>query len=249
MFLIDTIVARKTRKKGQGVFATADIPAGTVVGDYLGTLIRDKEENEKEQGLYCMSLDASTSILAHPKESGIHLINHSCTPNTAMYPVGNHTIYFALRKIYKGEEVTVSYLLDQPDKDCNPCRHACFCGEEFCTGTMHCSSNDVQMYLKFEAMIKKQQRWRDTKFGRVPYGKRLQPLEKYPASIPDYPVYNLFASSKKRPIVYKMGYLPKLSTIREYIRTTGRACAFPKMGMIVTAVRHTTIEARVMRAS
>ncbi|KNB41879.1 histone H3 [Blastocystis sp. subtype 4] len=37
----------KTRDKGYGLFATVDIPAGSVVVEYVGEVIRHKEANKR----------------------------------------------------------------------------------------------------------------------------------------------------------------------------------------------------------
>ena len=43
-----------TSKKGKGVFAKKDIPPGTVIGDYLGIPILDKNYDENKSGLFDM---------------------------------------------------------------------------------------------------------------------------------------------------------------------------------------------------
>ncbi|MEK7576926.1 MAG: SET domain-containing protein [Patescibacteria group bacterium] len=245
MFLIDSYQIKKISKKNRGAFATADIPAGTIIGDYLGTLIHDKDEDEEKQGLYGMPLSASIMILADPKKVGIHFINHSCAPNTAMYPAGNHTVYFAVRKILHGEEITVNYLLGQPDKTCNPCRHACHCGEEFCQGSMHCAEEDVKEYLAFESEIQKKQKRIYQVRSKPKVYEQLQPLTHYPKIVLDYSAYPIYASSKKKPVTYQDAKLPSRNRLRLFIRSTGRACYFAKLGITVTAIRHNTIHARI----
>lgn len=245
MFLIDSYQIKKIAKKNRGAFASVDIPAGTVIGDYLGKLIPDAEEDEEKQGLYGMPLNGEVMILANPKVVGIHFINHSCTPNTAMYPAGDHTIYFATRKILRGEEITVNYLLGQPDKTCSPCRHACYCGEEFCQGTMHCAEKDINNYLAFESKIQKKQKGKYKAIGRQKINEILKPLTKYPEIVSDYPIYPLFASSKKSALSYQDTHMPSRDHLRSLIRTTGRACHFPRLGITVTAIKNNTIHARV----
>lgn len=249
MFLIDTFRVHKTKKKGSGIFATADIPAGTVIGDYLGTMIRAEEEDEKKQGLYCLTFNDASCILANPKKVGIHLINHSCLPNCTMYPYESHTMFVARRKIFKGEELTVSYLLGIPDHECNPCTHACMCGEELCQGSMHCADAETDAYCDFESAVRKQKHWRIPKKTPVPFGKELPALDLYPATVSDHPAIDLYASSKKRPVVYRGGYIPKVSQLREMIRTTGRACSFPRVGIVITGIKKgSTIFARPLRS-
>lgn len=243
MFLIKDFLVKTDKKKNRCVFASRDIPAGTVIGDYLGTVIPEKDEDEQTQGLYAMSIDAGAVVLANPAVSGIHWINHSCAPNTALHPVGSHVIYFALRKIFKGEEITVNYLLGMPDRSCNPCKHQCYCGEKNCRGTLHCSTRDVERYLRFEKRIQKDQGWKEKKEPPVPFGTQLPPLKNYPRYIIDDPVYDIFASSTHVPLRYADSELPSRDALRMLIRETGVACFFSNLGITVTAVRERTITA------
>ena len=126
MLFLKNLKIKKTSQKGRGVFAKKDIAPGTVIGDYLGKIILNREIDEKTQGLYDMRINDFFSILPDPKKEGVHLTNHSCEPNLGMYEIGIHTIFFALRKIFKGEELLVSYYLGPPEKKtCNPCTHEC----------------------------------------------------------------------------------------------------------------------------
>ncbi|MEK7649466.1 MAG: SET domain-containing protein [Patescibacteria group bacterium] len=234
MFFIDALKVRKTKKSGRGVFATADIEPGTVLGDYLGRLILEKDEDEHTQGLYGMPLDAETTILADPKTIGVHLINHSCAQNCGMYPVGNHTVYVTLRKIHKGEELTVNYLIGGPNRQCNPCKHECHCGESFCQGTLHCSDKKVDEYLAFEKQIQKKQKWKRPRALPVGYGEWLPSLAVYPKKITDYAIYPIFSARDSRP--FKLAGKPSLSTIRERMRGEGRPCNIPALGITVHAI-------------
>ncbi|MSR76224.1 MAG: SET domain-containing protein-lysine N-methyltransferase [Candidatus Ryanbacteria bacterium] len=234
MFFIDTLKVRKTKKSGRGVFATADIAPGTVLGDYFGRLILEKDENEQTQGLYGMPLDAKTTILADPKTTGIHLINHSCAQNCGMYPVGDRTVYVTLRKIHKGEELTVNYLIGVPSRQCNPCRHECHCGEDFCQGTMHCADKRVDAYLAFEKQIQKKQKWSKPRTLPARYGEWLPSLAVYPQQITDYAIYPIFSARGSRP--FSIVGKPALSTIRARMRLEGRPCRLPALGITILAV-------------
>src|SRR5579871_5079449 len=125
MFLLspDYWEIKKTKNKGKGVFAKKNIIAGTIIGDYLGKIIRkdDEEKYEDKYGFYAMYYHGRATIFPEVKQPGIHLINHSCMPNCYMYTYQGHTLYFALRRIFAGEELTVSYLVSPLDDDCSPC--------------------------------------------------------------------------------------------------------------------------------
>lgn len=239
MFLItDTsYIIKKIKGRGRGVFATRDIDVGTVIGDYLGTIMRPKDTDEKKNGLYDMAGGDRYDILGDPRVPGIHLINHSCAENCEVYPYKGHLLYFALRKIFKGEELTVNYDLYAPDEKETTCdMHACFCGSKICTGTMHRGLSSMDE--AWEKLKKK-------KFGpfyrnKVPgeYGGLLHPLKKYPRSIRDHAdLYNIFGTEIKPPACYADRVLPAIAELRKRIRETGRQLSFPKLHLQVYGAR------------
>lgn len=227
MFLLpdDTWQIKNTPKKGRGVFATKDIPAGTLIGDYLGKIISTAEEEnyEAQYGLYLMYYHNRATIFPDVDKAGIHLINHSCTPNCWMYTYKRHTLYFALRHIFAGEELTVSYLLG-PDASCDPCPHVCHCSSKHCTHTMHAEKKFFDEWDKFNTEITKQ-----TKRQKVSYGHDLPKLDTYPEIISDAPIYPIFASTEKPSVVLNNSALFPIEKLREMMRNTGRMLEFPKL--------------------
>lgn len=160
MFLISPLWyhVKKIKGKGRGVFALHDIEPGTVIGDYLGKIIKPYSNNEKKNGLYDMQCGVHYDVMADPKKIGIHLINHSCANNCEMYPYrGGHVLFVALRKILKGEELTINYGLGVQDEKDIPCAlHACHCGSKICRGTMHEAENHYERwYEDWESLLKK----------------------------------------------------------------------------------------------
>lgn len=239
MFLLpqDYWEIKKTKKKGRGIFAKKDINAGTVIGDYIGKVIKTAEEDTyEEDGLYLMYYHDYASL--YPPDinaAGVHLINHDCAPNTWMYTYQGHTLFFAIRHIFAGEEITVSYLLS-PDEACDPCTHQCHCENIICTQTMHLSK---ERYDKWNEVNEEQTA--KTKRKRIRYGKELPQLDAYPQTIPDHPVYTLLGSSKKPSLSRDDEKLPSISEIRKIIRETGRTLAFPKLGLTVFGVDNNVI--------
>lgn len=188
MFLLKDIYweIKKTKEKGYGVFAKKEIKAGTVISDYLGKVINIAEydlDNDKK-GLYLMYFTDQASIYPNLTKPGPHLLNHSCKPNCWVYIYHGHTLFFALRKIKRDEELTISYLLSPKDETCNPCNHNCKCESKFCTGTMHLSKNKYKRWQKFQDEEKKK-----TKITKFVFGKNLQKLTSYPRIIQNNPIY------------------------------------------------------------
>jgi len=79
---------RKSEIAGSGVFASQQIPAATVILEYVGELVRphvaDKREQEYTQEgkeMYFFKLDEERIIDATCAGSISRLINHSCDPN------------------------------------------------------------------------------------------------------------------------------------------------------------------------
>lgn len=193
MFLLkdDHWQIKKTREKGFGVFAKKQIKAGTIVGDYIGKVIKIAEYDldNDNKGLYLMYFTDQASIYPNLKKPGIHLLNHSCTPNCWIYTYRGHTLFFALRNIESGEELTISYLLSPKDKTCKPCTHTCKCRSKSCTGTMHLSKDKYERWQKFQNEEKKK-----TNKTKVVFGKNLPKLTSYPKIIPKNPIYTIMGS-------------------------------------------------------
>jgi len=247
MFLIDrsSYEIRAIGRKGKGVFARREIPAGTIVGDYLGRIVSDKEAArlEKKLGGHYYSFEyigRNKSIFPVDCQApGVHLINHSCAPNCATTDIKGHNVYYALRHIFKGEELTVDYEFD-PESDGGPA--PCFCDSPFCRGTMHARMKKPTIARK-SALGHKQKKkggFQDKpgKYQVVPIGEFLPPLAKYPANIPDSvqrngQVNDLYANLNVAPLTCPESVLPKLSELRRRLRTSGRPLRFAKLNLTI----------------
>jgi hypothetical protein len=173
---------KNTRNKGRGLFAKMDIPKGLIIGDYIGKVIHPKDAIVDEENFYLMYYHNTAAIAPDLEKPGVHLLNHACIPNSFLYTYKGHTLAFTLRKIAKGEELTIPYLLSPKDDFCKPCLHICKCGNLKCTKTMHLSK---EQYVKWRALNGK---WANkTKRERIRYGKQLPMLSSYPKTItPEY---------------------------------------------------------------
>jgi uncharacterized protein len=181
MFLIsgDFWETKKTNLKGLGVFARKEIKSGTVISDYLGQIINtaDYDLETDKLGLYLMYYSDEISIYPDLQKPGPHLVNHSCRPNCWIYIFKGHTLFFALKNILPGEELTISYLLSPRDKACNPCMHVCKCGSQFCTGSMHLSPTKYELWQAFQKTHNK------TRRAKAIIGQNLPRLNIYPTFI------------------------------------------------------------------
>lgn len=182
---------KKTKEKGYGVFAKKRINAGTIIGDYLGKVIKTAQYdlNNDKNGLYLMFLTDQAAVYPDLKKPGIHLFNHSCEPNCWIYTYLGHTLFFALRKIEPGEELTISYLLSPKSENCMACLHDCKCGSKSCTGTMHLSEDKYQKWQKFQNEGKKK-----AEKLKFTFGKNLPKLLNYPKKVPINPIYTIISS-------------------------------------------------------
>ena len=229
----------ETSTKGRGIFAKKDIAPGTLIGDYIGKVIKTSEEDtiEEDGQLYLLYYHDNASIFPDIPSTGVHLINHSCMPNSWMKTYMGHSIFFTLRHIFAGEELTISYLVG-PEKDfCNPpCTHHCTCGSLFCTGTFHMSQKHYDAWNEFE--LKEIEK---TKRKRIRYGKILPVLPEYPKSIPDHSVFPMFGNIQKPAEVIEGNVLPSVAELRERIRSTGKTLLFPSDNKHIYGIADDTI--------
>ncbi len=225
----------KTKHKGRGIFAVKEIKGGTVIGDYLGKLVSVRNES-KYKGMYGMWYnDRATIVIEDVKKTGAHLINHSCIPNCAMYTYKKHTLIFALRKIFPGEELTYSYLLDPPDSNKEPAyMHSCICGSEFCTTSFHVNSF---ISKKWEHFVKSKYP-NDFNKTEIPFNNNLPVLKNYPESIDDNEIYDMYADFSHSPEIIEDTVMPDKKKVRKLIRETGKILEYKKMKIKIFGIRN-----------
>lgn len=113
---------RNSRIHGRGVFAAEDIPANRKVIEYTGERISAKQADKRGHGhcTYYFSLDRYWVLDGSVGGSGAEFINHSCGPNLVSRIMKGHILYMSLRRIRKGEELTVDYHFSKKDET-TPC--------------------------------------------------------------------------------------------------------------------------------
>uniref|UniRef100_A0A4W6FEQ0 SET domain-containing protein n=2 Tax=Carangaria TaxID=1489904 RepID=A0A4W6FEQ0_LATCA len=111
-----------------------------MVIEYAGTVIRsvltDKREkyyDSKGIGCYMFRIDDFDVVDATMQGNAARFINHSCEPNCYSRVINvdgrKHIVIFALRKIYRGEELTYDYKFPIEDEDN---KLHCNCGARRC---------------------------------------------------------------------------------------------------------------------
>ncbi|XP_077405714.1 histone-lysine N-methyltransferase 2B isoform X2 [Vanacampus margaritifer] len=125
---------------GRGLFCKRNIEAGEMVIEYAGTVIRavltDKREkyyDSKGIGCYMFRIDDFDVVDATMQGNAARFINHSCEPNCYSRVINvdgrKHIVIFALRKIYRGEELTYDYKFPIEDEES---KLRCNCGARRC---------------------------------------------------------------------------------------------------------------------
>ncbi|KAJ8334432.1 hypothetical protein SKAU_G00400710 [Synaphobranchus kaupii] len=125
---------------GRGLFCKRNIDAGEMVIEYAGMVIRavltDKREkyyDSKGIGCYMFRIDDFDVVDATMYGNAARFINHSCEPNCYSRVINvegqKHIVIFALRRIYRGEELTYDYKF--PIEDDRSKLH-CNCGARRC---------------------------------------------------------------------------------------------------------------------
>ncbi|OWZ18181.1 CMGC/CDK protein kinase [Phytophthora megakarya] len=141
----------KTEFKGYGVRTTQEIAQLSIVGEYVGEIIDQKELARRLKGVprhelnfYYLLLAPGVYIDARNKGSFTRFVNHSCEPNcrTEKWTVKGETriAVLALRDIHVGEELTFDYKW----KALGSRQIKCYCGAPSCKGVIGTQSDTLQ---------------------------------------------------------------------------------------------------------
>ena len=119
-----SIIVKKSKIHGKGVFASKDFKKGKKVIIYhLKPLTQKEFRNLPEKEKHFTSKIGKTIYLFPSPE---RYVNHSCTPNT--HPNSKEKCDVAIRDIKKGEEITTDYRKDNVPNLSMKCR----CGSKSC---------------------------------------------------------------------------------------------------------------------
>jgi SET domain-containing protein len=126
---------QKSRINGRGCFATIPFKRGRKIAEYTGERISDLEAQKRARNrrvLRICDIDGRFSLDGARGGNGTHYINHSCQPNAYMRTLHGHVLFFALRDILPGEEITIDY-----EQTLHPNSKRCSCGATNCRGTIN----------------------------------------------------------------------------------------------------------------
>ena len=126
-----TLVRRRSKVHGWGVFTLEPINKNTRIIDYAGELIDHKESLAREteylkQGcIWCFTVNRRWVRDANVGGNIARFINHSCRPNCYIHILDGTIWIRANRKIRKGEELTYHYNTDGEGLIKCRCRPGC----------------------------------------------------------------------------------------------------------------------------
>jgi SET domain-containing protein len=91
---------------------------------------------------YLFTLEDDVLIDGSVGGSGAEYVNHSCAPNLHTRYLRGHLLYFSVRRIARGEELTLDYKYLGGGKQTYPCR----CGAPSCRGTIILARRDARTH-------------------------------------------------------------------------------------------------------
>jgi uncharacterized protein len=132
--LAEGLSIKKSPIEGEGCFATIPFWRRRKIAEYTGERISSTEAERRggRRRLRICDIDDDWSLDGSRGGNGTHYINHSCAPNAYMRTVYGHVLFFALRDIKRGEEITIDY-----EDTLHPDSKRCFCGAQSCRGTIN----------------------------------------------------------------------------------------------------------------
>lgn len=101
-------VGVKKASAGRGLFALEEIPKGVCFLEYKG---RELSEDEKytSKSRYLFEINKKITLDGWIKGNKAKYINYACNPNSEFETKKDKVFVISLKKIKKGEEITIDY--------------------------------------------------------------------------------------------------------------------------------------------
>jgi SET domain-containing protein len=128
---LSTLVRRRSRISGWGVYTRAPISKNTRIIDYAGEKISHRESARRERRqlargeIWCFTLNSRYVRDAEVGGNIARFINHGCRPNCYVQVSGDVIWIRASRNIRAGEELTYDYSTDGEATIPCRCRQGC----------------------------------------------------------------------------------------------------------------------------
>jgi SET domain-containing protein len=129
------IAVGKSKIDGRGCFATVHFRKGRKITELVGEKVSRMEAARRMRGrerLHICGIDTYWGIDGNSGGNGSQFINHSCDPNSYVRIIHGHIIFFALRDIEPGEEITLDYVESYHSNE-----KRCRCQSPKCRGTIN----------------------------------------------------------------------------------------------------------------
>jgi SET domain-containing protein len=129
------IEVRASKIDGRGCFATQRFKKRHKIVELVGERVSRVEAARRMRGrrrLHICGINSYWGIDSSRGGNGSQFINHSCRPNSYLRITHEHIIFFALRDIEAGEEITLDYI-----NSYHPDDYRCRCGAKGCRGTIN----------------------------------------------------------------------------------------------------------------
>jgi SET domain-containing protein len=129
------IEVRPSGIDGKGCYATVRFRKGRKIAELVGERVSRVEAARRMRGkrrLHICAIDSYWGVDGSRGGNGSQYINHSCEPNSFLRIIRGHILFFALRDIEPGEEITLDYV-----ESYHPDTKRCRCGAARCRGTIN----------------------------------------------------------------------------------------------------------------
>ncbi len=151
-------VETRANDKGQGLYATENIPKFSIIMPFGGIVAPPGARVDDRWRDYAMMMDEWVVFPESLEIVGGYTANHSCNPNADVATSGDRQfIVRSLRAIPAGTEITIDYVWMKTEA------RPCLCGEALCTGNIGLTLQDVISYKQIETLARAAIHYRNPK--------------------------------------------------------------------------------------